>query len=215
MYHPRSTHLLSLLFVLLNLGCGDGPIPAQTDAQPSDTLGTPPDTVPTRIDYTERNTRLRATLASGTCTEWKQRGDSLHTWLLRVTERLERMRTSMEHQPLDDKRVADSVFLANGDGEKAYRDLRAFYALALRCAADTATLKRTEALATQVLTFPTAEAWRTACFAQVPRLASSTILSKIATDALLLENGCLHSVLKECERSVGGSPFPEDSSGAD
>lgn len=203
--------LLSLSFVLSLAACGDKPsteLPTET----FDETAVRPDSVPARIDYTQPTAPLRAKLAKGTCTEWKQRGDSLHTLFTGVTELLERMRSSMEHGPLDDLIVADSVYRANGDGERLYKDLRGFYALALRSAADKDALKRTEGMAMQVVTFPSADAWRRACFVRVPRVTSSTILSKIATDALLVESICLHSILKECERSVGGSPFPESDS---
>lgn len=196
---------LTLLFI----GCGEEPTPLIGSAGPEDTSSSASDSVLPRIDFTQRNAQLRATLANGTCTEWKQRGDSLHGWLMVVTEGLERMVGTMELRPLDDMRVADSVYRANGEGERLYNDLIVFYALALRSAADISTLQRTEGLSMQVLTFPTAEDWRRQCFMNMPRAASAAILSKIATEALLLENSCLHSILKQCKRSVGGSPFPE------
>jgi len=204
-------HILSaLLPMLVFVACGGSSGPGS--AEPFDTVNAQLDTLPTRIDFTEQNTQLRATLARGSCTTWKQRGDSLHVYLLRATERIERMRAAMDRGPYEDRTVADSVYQANGDGERLYADLRTFYAVALRSAADTAALKRTENLSMQVLSFPTAQAWRAQCFTNVPRVSSSTILSKISTDILLLENTCLHSILRECERSVGGSPFPKSDS---
>jgi hypothetical protein len=43
-------------------------------------------------------------------------------------------------------------------------------------------------------------------------METSYILSRISTETLLVENICLYSILKECQRSVGGSPFPESDS---
>jgi len=199
---------------MISAACGGEPSTDQGSAEASEDVNAALDTMATRIDHTSMTSRSHATLATGSCTEWKQRGDSLHALFTVVNERLERMRSSMDQGPLHDIQVADSVYRANGDGERLYTDLRRFYGLALRSAADTSGLRRTERMATQVLSFPTAEAWRSTCFTRVPRVTCSGILSKIATDALLIESICLHSILKQCERSVGGSPFPENDSTA-
>ncbi len=205
----RTFHFLFIMVPLFGIGCYDPPSAEQeTTTTTQDRASARNDSLPPRIDFTMRNRSLRVRLAQGTCTEWKLRGDSLHARLERTTQHVEQVRQAMDQRPLNDKGAADSVF-ASYDGTRLYHELVGFYTMALRSAADSAALRRTEGLSMQVLSFPSAEAWRRQCFTGLPRVASSTILSKISTDMLLLENLCLHSILKECERSVGGSPFPE------
>ncbi len=208
MAHTERGAAWVLATLLLLGGCEEQPAAEETAIEQLPTVNVTSDSVPARVDFTAQNARLRTTLARRSCTEWKLRADSLHEAMLRASVLLEPMRESLERFPLANEKVADSIYLAKGDGERLYHELRAFYTVAVHSAADTATLRRTENRAMQVLRFPTAEAWRQMCFARLPRVSTSTILSKISTDMLLLENGCLHSILKECERSVGGSPFP-------
>ena len=203
--------IFPVLFGCRETAAPDSPLSPAEDSALTGYTATLRDTLVPRMDFTQANAQLRAAVVHGTCAEWKVRGDSLHEAYLQASARLERMRNALDARPMNGSRTADSLFIADGEGDLLYRDLSRFYRLTLRSAADRTALSHVGSLAGQVLSFPNAGAWRAQCFTGLPRVVTSTILSKISTDMVLLENTCLHSILKACERSEGPVPFPKDS----
>lgn len=146
----------------------------------------------------ERVDREREFLSANGCDALYNRAMFLNEMYKDLGAQIDSIKVELVQVSPDNLNVVDSLFDANGRGERLYNTFLAFYTQAEEFCVNDSIKQDIQQNARPMREYPTLDEWRTHHFFHVPRVACMAILSKFRSDAAGTEYLVIQDMIARC-----------------